>query len=369
MKKIISLMLIFAMLFSFAGCAKLEEFFGSDKKTDDDNIIGDSSILTDELSSRIPGVYNFLVVREESTAGDAGAFMLAQINFSEKALSLFHIPENLFVVSENANSLGEIYEKEYKRVSSLGLTLNECELSGAKAVSTCITEIFCLPVDYHIVLNRAAVATCVDILGGIEINIPFTFTTSSGHTYTEGVKMLDGNSVFDFVNYDFFDSEQSKLNAASEALAYFHKKLVSVISSETISLYMVQAKPHLSTDLPAKDGCDISFLRKLISVSPENWQAANLCTAPASTSNGSYEVVRYSAAYEQISSFFNLSYDKIKSNSDSNITEEDLVFDRDEKLCDASQMIVNAIYKSSTAAPAAYTADQIYAGRLEIYQK
>ncbi len=368
MKKIISLMLVFTMLFSCAGCAKLEEFFGSDENFDNNEISNEANELFGELDTRIPGVYNFLVVREGISAGDAKTFTLAQISFSENTLSLFHIPENLFVMGEKASSLGQVYEKEYSRVSSLGLTLSECELSGARAVSSCITEIFCLPVDYHIVLNKSAVVNCIDIIDGIEINLPFNFTTTAGLTYAAGVRKLDGNAVFDFVNYEFFDNEQSRLNAASEALAGFHKKLVSDISSETISLHMVQTKPHLSTDLPAKDGIDISFLRKLVSVSPQNWQITNLCTAPASTSSGDYEVVRYSAAYEQISSFFSIYYDDIKSNSDE-ISEDDLVFDRTEKLNDRSQMIVNVIYKSSAVVPDVYTAEQIYTGKLEIYQK
>lgn len=365
--KIMSLILLTALLFSLSSCAKIEQFFGSEKPTDGDDH-KDQNSLIGEIDPRVPGVYNFLLVREGKTAGNAETFTLAQMSLDDDSISMFHIPENLFVNYENAKSLGEIYEDEYARVLSLGMASDECEIAGAKAVSACLNANLALPIDYHIVMNKDAVKDYVDLLGGVEMSLPFAFTTDAGNTYPAGVRKLDGEAIVDFLGYDAFENTKSKLNAMSEFLAGIHKKITATLSAENISVHMVQAKPLMSTDLPTKDGYDIFFLRKLISIKPDAWKVSTLCTYPVSTSAGSFEVVRYTTALEQINTFLKVYLDPIKSNSEQ-ISESDKVFDKDALLTDTAQPILNNIYKSQTTLPNVHTADDIYTGKLEISQK
>lgn len=365
--KILSVILVISTLFSFVGCSKLEEFFGDENDHDNDST-GNTGALIGEIDPRVPGVYNFLMISESETAGDAATFTVCQMSLSETSLSLFQIPANLFVIEGEARSIGQIYEKEYDRVLALGLSADECRLSGAKAVGKCLHEDLSIPVDYHMVLNKDAVINYIDLIDSVEVNLTFDFTTNAGNTYRAGVRNLDGEAVFDFINYEFFKDHKSQLNAERAVFAGIHKKLAASLSSENISIHMVQAKPMLSTDLPTKDGYDIFFLRKLISIPPASWSVTELCTYPASVSSGHYEVMRYSTALEQVNSFFSVYKDAVKSNSET-IGESDRVFDKDVKFSDPSQMIINTIYKSSTALPVVYTAEEIYTGKLEISKK
>ncbi len=365
--KIISFVLLLSILLSFVGCSKLEEFFGSE--TEDENVgTGNTGPLIQEIDPRMPGVYNFLVVSEGKTSGKAISFAVFQMSLADAELSVFQIPENLFVSEGEAKSIGEIYKKEYDRVHALGLTLNECELSGAKAVSSCLEANLSLPIDYHMVLSRDAFVNYVDLIQGVQVNLPFDFTTDEGNTYPAGVRTLDGKTAFNFVNYEFFKDIKSRFNAMREVIAGIHKNLTANLSSENISIHMVQAKPLLSTDLPTKDGYDIFFLRKLISISPSAWDVTELCTYPASIPAGDYSVMRYATALEQINSFLAIYKDPVKSNSET-FGESDKVFDPQGKLNDPSQMIINTIYKSRTTLPIVYTAEEIYTGKLEISQK
>ena len=365
--KITALLLAFAALLSFTSCAKMEEFFGSDRPVVEKNPDGSLGTIED-VDPRIPGLYNFLLVREGVNKGDAASFTVAQISMRDGTLSMLHIPENLFVNNGDTKALGAIYEKEYARVNALGLSKEECELSGARAVGVSLERDLAVPIDYHAVINENALKSYVDLIGGVEINLPFEFTTNAGNTYKAGVRTLDGNATFDFLNYDSFENTSSHFNAVSEVLSGVHKKICASLSAENISVHMVQAKPFFSTDLPTKDGYDIFFLRKLVTVKPTDWKVSILCTYPVSTSEGNFEVVRYATALEQINSFFKAYVAPVRASSEQT-AESDKVFDPEKRMTDESQAILNNIYKSHTTLPSINTAEEIYLGKLIISQK
>ncbi|MBE6618583.1 MAG: LytR family transcriptional regulator [Ruminococcaceae bacterium] len=365
--KIIALLLVIAMAFTFVSCAKMNEFFGSDKPITDKSPSGSVGTIED-IDPRSPGLYNFLLIREGAKAGDMITMSVAQMSMRDGTLSILHIPENLFVNDGDTKSLGAIYEKEYSRVYALGMSVQECELSGARVVGDCLERDLAIPIDYHAVINEYALKSYVDLIGGVEINLPFEFTTNAGNTYKAGARTLDGDATFDFLNYDMFEDTASKFGAVSEVLAGIHKKIRATLSSNNISIHMVQAKPFFSTDVPTKDGYDIFFLRKLVAIEPTSWKVSVLCTYPVSVSYGDFEVVRYATALEQINTFFNSYVDPIKSASEQTV-ETDKIFDGESRMTDESQAILNNIYKSQTSLPIVNTAEDVYLGKLVISQK
>ncbi len=354
--KILSALLVISMLLSFSGCAKLKEFFGN--KGDDINTHEKVPSIS-ESNPRKPGVYNFLLVREDRKLGTAASFVICEMDVSIPSMSFFQIPANLFINDSKATSLKQLYDVSYDSASVSGLSDSESALKASKAVSTFISENMCIPIDYHIVASRTAMAQYIDLIGGVEVNLPFTFTTSAGITYQSGIRKITGNAAFDFAGYAFFRDTESQINAARTVLAGVHAKLSETLSSETISIHMIEGKPLFATDVPSDNGYDIFFLRKLIAVTPENWKIAALCTTTASTSNGDFEVMHRSRALEQINSalaFYN-----------DGVSEE--VFDKELKFTNTDEKIINAIYKANKSLPESYNASDIYAGKLPIFSK
>ncbi len=354
--KILTVILIISMLVAFSGCEKLEEFFGDEEE---DIKPGDDIPDVGESNSRKAGVYNFLLVREGRNLGTAASFVICEMDVSVPSLSLFQIPGNLLINDSKATSLGQLYDASYDSASASGLSNSESTMNAAKAVSTFIAENMAVPIDYHIVLSSTAMAEYIDLIGGIEVNLPFTFTTNAGITYSAGLREISGDAAYDFVEFEYFRDTESQINAARAVLAGVHAKLSETLSSETISVHMILGKPLLITDVPSDDGHDIFFLRKLIAVAPENWNAANLCTTPASIASGDFEVMHRARSLEQINSFL-----KVYNNE---ISEEQ--FDPELKFTNVDERIVNAIYKASKSLPESYSASDIYAGRLRIFSK
>lgn len=365
--KITALLVTLAALISFTSCAKMEEFFGSDRPIIEKNPSGSLGTIED-VDPRTPGLYNFLLVREGVSKGKASSITVAQMSMRDGTLSMLHIPENLFINNGDTKSLGAIYEKEYARMNALGLPVSECELSAARALGVVLERDLAIPIDYHAVINEYALKSYVDLIGGVEINLPFEFTTNAGNTYKAGMRTLDGLTTFDFLNYDMFENTSSEFNAISEVLAGVHKKICSMLSAENISIHMVQAKPFFSTDIPTKDGYDIFFLRKLVTIEPTEWKVSILCTYPVSTADGEFEVVRYATALEQINTFFCAYVSPIRSSFEQT-AESDKVLDSEKRMTDESQAILNNIYKSQTVLPSINTAEDAYLGKLVISQK
>ena len=354
--KIFTAFLVISMLISFSGCEKLKEFFVNQE----DEIKPDNTPVDDrESNQRKAGVYTFFLVREGRSLGTASSFIVCKMDVSVPSLSLFQIPANLLINDSKATSLGQLYDASYDSAFASGLSNSESTMNAAKAVSTFISENMAVPIDYHIVLSSTAMEEYIDLIGGIEINLPFSFTTNAGITYSSGSRKMSGDAAFDFVEYDFFRDTESQINAARAVLAGVHEKLSDTLSSETISVHMILGKPLFVTDVPSNDGHDIFFLRKLISVAPENWNAANLCTTSASIASGDFEVMHRTRSIEQINSFL-----KIYNNE---ISEEQ--FDPELKFTNVDERIVNAIYKASKSLPESYSASDIYAGRLRIFSK
>jgi hypothetical protein len=281
------------------------------------------------------------------------------MDVSVPSMSFFQIPANLFINDSRATSLKQLYDVSYDSASVSGLSDSECALKAAKAVSGFVIENMAIPIDYHIVVNRSAMINYIDLIGGIKINLPFDFSTTAGITYKAGVREIPGTAAFDFVTYSFFRDTQSQINAAREVLAGVHEKLSKILSSENISIHMIEGKPLFATDVPSDNGYDIFFLRKLFSVAPENWKIANLCTTTASTQSGDFEVMHRSRALEQINSLLSFYND--------GVSEE--AFDAERKFTSTEEKIINAIYKANKSLPESYSASDIYAGKLPIFSK
>lgn len=366
--KIFSLFLLLSLLVSLASCSKIEQFFGGN--SDKDEIKDNGESLVEKMGPRVPGVYNFLLVREKDKAGEAVSFLLCQMDLPDAEFSLVQIPEDLYIRADNAFSLGQIYSNGYDRARALGFSQNDCAVSAAKAAGEALEKNLMIPVDYHIVASREAVVNYVDLIEGLEINLPFNFTTSEGITYPAGVRTLEGKAIADFLEYDMFRDYDSELNAVRTVLASIQTELTTMLSSENISIRMVQAKPFFATDLPTRDGYDIFFLRKLIQISDENWNVTELCTSPVSTEDGDFRVIHYNTVLDQLNSYLSLYREPIKARfEDSEASDDVKILDPHGALTDPGNIILNSIYKASKRIPEVYSAAEIYVGALHIFEK
>ncbi|MDR6227407.1 LCP family glycopolymer transferase [Desmospora profundinema] len=134
-------------------------------------------------------------VKDESKPWRSDVIMVATINPHEKSMKMLSIPRDTYAEIANSNGVKTKINAApvYGQQSGVGPVTN--------TVYT-VENFLNIPIDYYVKVNFTGFMEVVDALGGVEVNIPFTFTTRNfGEylTYQEGPAHLDGRQALGYV--------------------------------------------------------------------------------------------------------------------------------------------------------------------------
>ncbi|TWI59935.1 LCP family glycopolymer transferase [Halalkalibacter nanhaiisediminis] len=128
--------------------------------------------------------------REGDLSGRTDAMILATFNKELGTVKLLNIPRDSLV-----DIPGRRNQDKINHAHAFG---------GVDLAVETVEELFDIPVDYYSKLNFYAFVEIVDALGGIDVNVPFTFTemdSSDQHdaiTLQEGLQTLNGEEALAF---------------------------------------------------------------------------------------------------------------------------------------------------------------------------
>ncbi|MFC0187340.1 LCP family protein [Fictibacillus aquaticus] len=156
---------------------------------------GDKSEKRDEAVNPAKDNFSVLFVgideREKGGNTRSDALILATFNKNEKSVKMVSIPRDTYV---------EIPGRGEKDKINHAFAFGGVDLT----VST-IENFFDVPVDYFVKLNFDAFMDIVDHLGGVEVNVPFSFTTQDSKDRKNAIKLekgvhtLNGEEALGFV--------------------------------------------------------------------------------------------------------------------------------------------------------------------------
>lgn len=142
-------------------------------------------------SSRV----NFLVLGMEDVRTDS--ILMASFNKDSKDVDVISIPRDTYIHRKNFNS------GEERKINSVYFSHG---VDGVmKTVSYILEDI---PIHHYIILDYEGVEKIVDIVGGVEVNVPFDMKYSD-HTATpplsidikKGIQTLDGKKSLEFMRW------------------------------------------------------------------------------------------------------------------------------------------------------------------------
>lgn len=143
-----------------------------------------------------PGKDNFSVLligvdeRPDETRSRSDVLLLATFNKDEPSIKMVSIPRD---------SLVEIPGRGQDKINHAHF------FGGVDLTVETVEELFDIPVDFYVKLNFQAFVDIIDALGGVTVEVPFTFSEqdSSGKqdaiTLYEGVQTLNGEEALAFV--------------------------------------------------------------------------------------------------------------------------------------------------------------------------
>lgn len=129
--------------------------------------------------------------RDSDLRGRTDAMLLATFNIEESSIKILSIPRDSYVTipgRENPDKINHAHA-----FGGLDLTLETVE------------EFLDIPVDYYVTLNFEAFMEIIDSFGGVDVEVPFTFSEQNSAgvhntiTINEGMQTLDGEEALAYV--------------------------------------------------------------------------------------------------------------------------------------------------------------------------
>lgn len=195
-KRFLRLTILFMLLTILAGGSYLAFDFIYSAKQASDSIYQelDSSKLANQRAevevTKDP--FNILLVGIEDQEGGerADVLLLLTVNPQTKEIYMLSIPRDTRTYVESAG-----YETKINH--SLGF-------GGIESTISTVSELLDVPIDYYMTTNFNGFEDIVDTLGGITVDVPFTFKAQltgslKWKTYTEGPMDLNGNEALAYV--------------------------------------------------------------------------------------------------------------------------------------------------------------------------
>lgn len=193
-----------------------------------------------------PGKDNFSVLfigvdeRQGETKSRSDVLLLATFNKNDHTIKLLSIPRDSRV---------DIPGRKTTKIN------NAHYFGGVDLAVDTVEELLDVPVDYYVKLNFDAFIEIVDAIGGVTVDVPFTFTENNSKnrpiTINEGKQHLNGEEALAYVRMrksdplgDFGRNERQK-----EVVAAIIKKAASLTSITKYDDVLDSIGDDLSTNL------------------------------------------------------------------------------------------------------------------------
>lgn len=213
-----------------------------------------------EKSSRV----NFLVLGMEGTRSDTIIF--SSFDPESKKINLISIPRDTYIHRKGFNGA------EDRKINSIFINH---DVEGVQKTVSYILE--GAPIHHYVLLDYEGVKKIVDILGGVEVDVPFhmkyrdpTADPPLNIDIKEGKQVLYGKDALDFVRYrkgnnkkGYIDGDLGRIRAQQQFLTAFSAK-----AKEKILTVFTKGFEFVKTDVSIFDA--LSLGRKAIGISSED---------------------------------------------------------------------------------------------------
>lgn len=259
--------------------------------------------------------YNFLVIGHDRVAVLADVIMLVNYNITKGSLTIMQIPRDTYVnTGEGFEQVNSAFSSYYSSAWSQG-DPNPTMAAMNKFIPM-LEQNLCINIHYGAVMNLDGFVNIVDIIGGVEMNVPFDMFYEDPKQnllidIKKGPQTLTGAQAEGFVRFrdTFIQADIGRGNAQKIFMAAFIKKLISSIDLKTVPLIADQVIRNVTTDMDVN--AMIYFARNALSLNMKN---ITMLTLPGSVSSVGGYVLNRKATLTVINSFFNMYSNDITDN-------------------------------------------------------
>jgi polyisoprenyl-teichoic acid--peptidoglycan teichoic acid transferase len=196
--------------------------------------------------------------------GRSDVVMLLTVNPKTKKVYLLSIPRDTRVYIPSEGRKDKI--------------THSYSYGGIEATIAAVNELIDVPIDYYITTDFKGFEKIVDSLGGITVDVPFTFKAQltgslKWHTFHKGKQKLNGNEALAYVRMrksdprgDFGRNERQK-----QVIKAIIDKSTSITSLTKLDDVIASLGDHVRTNIPPSDLLSFIYLyQKMDDVRVEN---------------------------------------------------------------------------------------------------
>lgn len=346
------LLMMAALLLGCMGCAavtdQLDTIFKETAETTDRDLQTEPEI---EMPAKVKETYTFLITTEAVEASQLDHVMLVSFNTTAPSISILQLPTDLYLHVTEQSAEG-LFKKRYEDSVADGLTEKEAATIASEALLDVLSTGFNTPIDYYINFSASQLAGLVNTLGGVELTVPFTMGSLS-----IGKQTLNGSQVLEYLAYDAYSSmPQSYMDARKLLTAAVFDQARETVESEMLSLFVMELRTTMTTNIPSEGGEDIFFVRKWLQTDLEAFKISNLSTQIVYITSSSSRVLLESNTLKQMNELMKIYEEELTAEQ----------FDPRYVFVDYSSDVAKAVYNSAASLPATYTAKQLFEGALTL---
>lgn len=182
---------------------------------------------------------NVLVVGLENSRTDT--ILVASYDTDKKLADLISVPRDTYYPREG-------YERsDSKKVNAI------YSGEGIEGLKEAVQDMLGIPINKYVIFDYEAVIECVDIMGGVEVNVPFHLVYNDPYDdpplvidIPEGLQLLDGEQSLKFLRYrKGYDNQDLGRIEAQQA---FIKSAAKKVLSLKLPAILEEAFSHVQTN-------------------------------------------------------------------------------------------------------------------------
>ncbi len=246
--------------------------------------------------------FNVLIVGLEDLRTDT--LIVASYDTENKTADLISVPRDTYY-PRNIDD-----KAEFKKINSI------YSRDGIEKLTATVQDILGIPIDKYVVVDYEAVIACVDMLGGVEVNVPFHMVYSDPYDkpplyidIPEGKQLLNGEQSLKFLRYrkGYDNQDLGRIEAQQQFIKSAAKKSLGLELPSLIK----EAYSYIDTNLKAADLLNLAG--NIIGFSTDNIKLNTLPGKEAPLEGLSFYLPDKDGIYNMVLDMYNME-DKSQNN-------------------------------------------------------
>lgn len=191
---------------------------------------------------------NVVVMGVEGTRTDTILFV--SVNSKDNKVNVISIPRDTYFPTEGKNGLGQ------KKINAI---YGFKEIGGAEGVANAISNLLGTKVDYFVKLDYDGVAEIVDLIGGVEVDVPMRMKYDDPYSkpplhidFQPGLQTINGEDAMAYLRFrksndnSYSGGDIKRMERQQDFIKSASKKLISV----KLPYIAFRGIQYVETDMP-----------------------------------------------------------------------------------------------------------------------